>query len=97
VFSTDANSGWIWSGTTALEFDRRSAAGQTPKDIVVSATSRAAEALMLSDSLGDLKAGLLADIIAVQGDPLEDVSALGRVVFVMLDGRVVSRAPPGSE
>ena len=95
VFSTDANSGWIWSGTTALEFDRRNAAGQTPKDIVVSATSRAAEALMLSDSLGDLKAGLLADIIAVEGDPLEDVSALGRVVFVMLDGRVVPRAPPG--
>jgi imidazolonepropionase-like amidohydrolase len=97
VFSTDANSGWIWSGTTALEFDRRSAAGQTAADIVVSATSRAAEALMLADSLGDLKPGLLADIIAVDGDPLEDVSALGRVVFVMLDGRVVPRPPAGGD
>lgn len=95
VFSTDANSGWVWSGDTALEFERRHAAGQTPQDIVVSATTRAAEALMLSDSLGDLKPGLLADIIAVEGDPLADVSALGRVVFVMLNGRVVPRPPSG--
>lgn len=93
VFSTDANSGWIWSGETALEFGRRVEAGQSLKDAIVSATSRAAEALLLSDSLGDLRDGFLADLVAVDGDPLEDATALGRVVFVMKDG-VVVRSPP---
>lgn len=88
VFSTDANSGWVWSGDTAIEFQRRVAAGQTAKDAVASATSRAAEALHVADRVGDLKAGLLADVVAVDGNPLEDITALGRVVFVMKDGRI---------
>jgi imidazolonepropionase-like amidohydrolase len=87
VFSTDANSGWVWSGETALEFDRRHAAGQPLDDAVVSATSRAADALFLDD-LGDLAPGMVADIIAVEGDPLTDVEAFGRVVFVMKGGEV---------
>ncbi len=97
VFSTDTNSGWIWSGTTAIEFERRHAAGQTTRDAIVSATTRAAEALYLDDR-GDLVEGLLADIIAVEGNPLEDIRALGRVAFVMKDGKVHKRpghrAPP---
>jgi imidazolonepropionase-like amidohydrolase len=88
IFSTDANSGWVWSGETALEFDRRVAAGQTTKDAIVSATSRAAEALMMSEQVGDLAAGKLADIVAVSGNPLDDVTALRRVVFVMKDGKI---------
>jgi imidazolonepropionase-like amidohydrolase len=92
IFSTDANSGWVWSGETAVEFERRATAGQTPEDALVSATSRAARALGVSDEVGDLREGLLADLIAVQGNPLEDVSALGRVVFVMKGGTVY-RAP----
>lgn len=91
IFSTDANSGWIWSGNTAIEFARRTAAGQSPKDAIVSATTRAAEALFLADSVGDLAAGKLADIIAVQGNPLEDITALGRVGFVMKDGKIYRR------
>lgn len=91
IFSTDANSGWVWSGETALEFERRHEAGQPLRDAVVSATSRAADALQLGD-VGDLVPGLLADIIAVDGDPLADVGAFGRVAFVMKDG-VVYRAP----
>jgi imidazolonepropionase-like amidohydrolase len=87
VFSTDSNAGWISSGTTAIEFERRHAAGQSAQDAVVSATTRAAEALFLPD-VGDLQVGLLADIIAVDGDPLQDITALQRVVFVMKDGHV---------
>jgi len=90
VFSTDSNSGWIWSGTTAIEFERRHAAGQTTKDAIVSATTRAAKALFMDD-VGNLEEGMLADIIAVDGNPLEDITALGRSVFVMKDGEVVKR------
>lgn len=90
VFSTDATAGWIWSGNTAIEFVRRHAAGQSTQDAIVSATSRAAESLYLSDR-GNLEAGLLADIIAVDGNPLEDITALQRVVFVMKDGEIYKR------
>ncbi len=93
VFSTDANSGWVWSGDTAIEFDRRVAAGQSTRDALVSAASRAAEALRLSD-VGDLAPGLRADVVAVAGDPLADVNALRRTLFVMKDG-VVYRRPEG--
>jgi len=89
IFATDANSGWIWSGNTAIELDRRVAAGQSPKDAIISATSRAAEALLVSDSVGNLEAGKLADIIAVSGNPLTDITALHRVVFVMKNGEIL--------
>ncbi len=87
VFCTDANRGWLWEGNTAIEFERRHAAGQSPKDAIISATSRAARALYLVDR-GNLEEGKLADIIAVEGNPLDDVTALGRVVFVMKDGKI---------
>ena len=90
VFSTDANSGWVWSGDTAIEFDRRVAAGQSTRDALVSATSRAAQALEIAD-VGDLVAGQRADVIALDGDPLQDVSSFRRAVFVMRDGVVYKR------
>ena len=88
IHGTDANSGWVWSGDTAVEFVRRVAAGQSPRDALVSATSLAAEALAMEDEIGDLRAGLLADVVAVDGDPLADIGALRRVVFVMKDGTI---------
>jgi imidazolonepropionase-like amidohydrolase len=94
VFGTDAAAGWISSGTTALEFERRVTAGQSAVEALVSATSRAAEALLMSGEIGDLKAGMLADVIAVDGNPLEDIRALGRVVFVMKGGKIY-RSPQG--
>ncbi len=93
IFSTDANSGWIWSGDTAIEFERRGAAGQSTKDAIMSTTSRAAEALFMPE-VGDLAPGKLADVVAVEGDPLADIGALRRAVFVMKDG-VIYRRPGG--
>lgn len=87
VFSTDANRGWLWDTPLAMEALRRSVAGQSNRDIIVSATTRAAEALYLDDR-GNLEEGLLADIIAVKGNPLADIKALLDVVFVMKDGEV---------
>ncbi|HSG07679.1 MAG TPA: amidohydrolase family protein [Longimicrobiales bacterium] len=88
IHGTDANSGWVWSGDTAMEFVRRVQAGQAPRDALVSATSLAAEALAMGGEVGDLRAGFLADVVAVDGDPLNDIGALRRVVFVMKDGTI---------
>jgi imidazolonepropionase-like amidohydrolase len=86
VYGTDAIMGWISSGTTAAEFETRHAAGQDAADLIASATTRAAEALNLDDR-GDLRPGLFADIIAVEGNPLEDISALRKVRFLMKGGK----------
>ena len=64
-------------------------AGEAPMHAIVAATSLNAEALGLSDRIGAIAAGLEADIIAVDGDPLHDITALRRVSFVMKGGRVV--------
>ena len=63
--------------------------GVPPIEIIRSATSRAAELLGLQDSRGTLEVGKVADIVAVPGDPLQDVTVLGRVTFVMKAGEVV--------
>jgi imidazolonepropionase-like amidohydrolase len=62
--------------------------GMDPMTALVSANSLAAEALGLRDQIGTIAAGLQADIIAVNGDPLKDITSLRRVVFVMKAGVV---------
>jgi len=61
----------------------------TPADVIRAATVNAAESLGWSERIGVLEAGKLADIIAVSGDPLADVTELERVQFVMKGGEVV--------
>lgn len=87
VFGTDAVAGAHGRNVEDL-ICRVNEAGQKPMDAIVSATSRAAESMKLGDSIGSLEPGLLADIIAVRGDPLADFTAMRRVVFVMRDGRI---------
>lgn len=60
---------------------------------IKAATVNAADVVGMKDELGQIKPGFLADIIATPGDPLEDITSLGRVDFVMKGGRVV-RSPP---
>src|SRR5262252_3841011 len=62
--------------------------GQSAMDAIVAATSLNAEALGLPSMIGTLAPGMEADLIAVNGDPLTDITALQRVVFVMKGGRV---------
>lgn len=65
--------------------------GQKPMDAITSATSLAAESLHLQDTIGTIASGLEADLIAVEGDPLQDITALRRVTFVMRAGRIFKR------
>lgn len=87
VFGTDAVAGAHGRNVEDL-ICRVNEAAQKPMDAIVSATSRAAESMKLGDSIGTLKPGLLADVIAVRGDPLTDFTAMRRVIFVMRDGRI---------
>ncbi len=68
--------------------------GQDPMAAIVAATSLSAESLNMKDQIGALAPGLTADVVAVDGDPLKDITALRRVLFVMKGGRVVKNLPP---
>lgn len=83
-FATDA--AVIPHGENAREFGERVALGESPMAAIVAATSLNAEILGWEDRVGVLAPGKLADIIAVPGDPLRDVSALARVGYVMKGG-----------
>jgi imidazolonepropionase-like amidohydrolase len=87
VFGTDAVAGA--HGRNAEEFiDRIREGGVDPMTAMVSANSLAAEALRLQDQIGWIAPGLQADIIALDGDPTKDITAVRRVVFVMKGGVV---------
>jgi imidazolonepropionase-like amidohydrolase len=65
--------------------------GQKPMDAIVSATSLAAESMKLGSQIGSIEGGYEADVIAVRGDPIDDITRLRDVVFVMRAGKVVRR------
>ncbi|MDX1494927.1 MAG: amidohydrolase family protein [Longimicrobiales bacterium] len=92
VFGTDALAGSHGRNWEELIY-RVETGGQDPMDAVVSATSRAAESLGMGDSLGTVAPGYQADLIAVDGNPAEDIQALRRVVFVMKGGTVYRNTP----
>lgn len=60
----------------------------TPMEAIRTATVNAADLLEKRDTLGRIAAGQLADIVATSGNPLEDISALAEVDFVMRDGKI---------
>lgn len=85
AFGTD--SGVSVHGLNAIEFELMVEAGMPPLEAIRSATLNAADLLGV-DKLGSIEEGMLADIIAVQEDPLKNISTLRKVVFVMKDGKV---------
>ena len=87
VFGTDMG-GIPWTEPMAQEFPRMTEFGMSPVEVIRSATSRAADMLNMTCEIGVVAPGAYADIIAVNGDPLRDINALGDVKFVMKDGGV---------
>jgi imidazolonepropionase-like amidohydrolase len=87
VFGTDIG-GIPWDQPIAQEFPKMVGFGMSPADAIKSATSRAAEMLDMKGEIGVLAPGAYADVIAVSGDPLKDIGALGHASFVMHDGAV---------
>jgi imidazolonepropionase-like amidohydrolase len=87
VMGSDAVAGA--HGRNADELVERVRQGkQKPMDALLSATSVAAESLNLENTIGRIAPGYRADIVAVDGDPTTDITALTRIVFVMRDGKV---------
>jgi len=68
--------------------------GQKPMDAIVSLTSLSAESLGMKDTIGTVAKGFEADLVAVDGDPLTDITALRQVVFVMRGGKVLASKEP---
>ncbi|HLV96495.1 MAG TPA: amidohydrolase family protein [Candidatus Acidoferrales bacterium] len=100
VLGTDAGA-FAWTKVNeALEFKYYVEYGMKPMDAIRSATVVPAEMLGWSDRIGSIEAGQLADIVAVSGDPLSDISVLQNVGFVMKEGVVykneLTSSPKGS-
>ena len=90
AFGTD--SGVSNHGDNAREFGYMVEAGMPPMEAILSATRSAADLLGASDRVGSLQAGRFADVIAVSGDPLKDITELQRITFVMKGGIVYKQA-----
>ena len=78
----------------AREFAQLVRLGMSPMDAIRAATWNAAQVLGIEDEVGTLRPGMVADIIAVDGDPLEDITELEQVDFVMKDGQIIKDARP---
>jgi imidazolonepropionase-like amidohydrolase len=89
AFGTDA--GVYPHGQNAKQFAWQVKYGQTPMEAIQSATVGAADLIGKKAELGSISPGKKADLIAVSGDPLADVSILEKVQFVMKDGKVIKQ------
>ena len=92
AFGTDA--GVYPHGWNGKQFAKMVEWGMTPMQAILSATQSGADLLGWSDRVGSVQAGRFADLVAVDGDPLKDISELERVRFVMKGGVVYKGAPP---
>lgn len=87
ALGTDAG-GFAWDVNEAVELERMVHGGMTPMQAIKAATSAGADLLGLTGTIGELKPGATADIVAVEGDPLRDITALNRIAFVMKEGKI---------
>ncbi|HEX4388017.1 MAG TPA: amidohydrolase family protein [Steroidobacteraceae bacterium] len=94
AFGTDVG-GFVWSDPIAQEFAREVEFGMSPMQAIQSATSKAADLLNERGQLGVIAPGAYADLVAVPGDPLQDVGQLKSVSFVMKSGAIF-KGPAGN-
>jgi len=86
AFGTDA--GVYRHGKNAMEFQYMVEAGMPPMEAIKAATVNAADLLGMSNKVGSISKGKFADIVAVDGDPLADITTLQKMAFVMKDGKI---------
>ena len=86
AFGTDT--GVSPHGENAHEFELMVEGGMPPLEAILTATRNAAQLLKIDDRLGTLEVGKLADVVAVEGNPLEEISVMKQVVFVMKEGQI---------
>ena len=96
AFGTDIG-GFDWHIDPAREFGWMVKFGMTPEQALRSATVVAADLMGWGDRLGTVETGKLADIVAVSGNPLEDITRLEKVSFVMKDGVAYPAAGAAAE
>ncbi|MFZ7131970.1 MAG: amidohydrolase family protein [Eubacteriales bacterium] len=89
VMGTDSGMPFTYHGENAVEIELMVNNGMSELDAIISSTSRASEMLGLDDKIGKIQEGLIADIIAVEGNPIDNISLLKDVKFVMKDGKVI--------
>ena len=87
------DSGVFPHGKNAHEFELMVGLGMKPMDAIVAGTRNAAELLGLEKTLGTVEAGKTADLVAVDGNPLDDIKTLTVPAFVMHEGKVVGAVP----
>jgi imidazolonepropionase-like amidohydrolase len=95
VYGTDAVAGSHGHNIEEMIY-RVQKGGQDPGAAVISATSLAAESLNMSDRIGSITPGLYADLLAVAGDPVKDITVMRKVTFVMKGGSVFKNTPAGN-
>jgi len=88
AFGTDIG-GFDWGINPAVEFPYMVKYGMSPAQAIRAATSNAAELLGMQNDVGSVSQGKFADIVAVKGDPLTDLTLLQKLDFVMKGGEVV--------
>ena len=93
-FAAGSDMGWFYPGKTrgqasVSRFPTLHQAGMPSLDVVRAITANAAEMLGWQDRIGAVEASKLADLVAVAGDPIADITEIERVRFVMKDGRVI--------
>ena len=92
VYGTDAVAGGHGHNIEEMIY-RVEKGGQDPHAAIISATSLAATSMNMADRIGSLAPGMNADLIAVEGHPLKDITVMRRVVFVMKDGKIYKNLP----
>jgi len=92
AFGTDVG-GFDWGIDPAVEFPYMVKYGMTPAQAIRSATLNAAELLGMQNDVGSIAPGKYADLVAVKGDPLADISVLQKIDFVMKGGEIYKSAP----
>jgi len=90
-FAVGSDVGPFPHGTQARELELMVKFGMSPADVLRADLINGAKLLDWADEIGQLKAGFYADVIAVKGDPLKDISVTAKPVFVMKNGEILRK------